>query len=104
MGEKMKNLGNRTALEIGTVITLQAMISLLLFSKPKYTAIALLIIGVVPVVFATLFAGGFISGGKNGDNCYVEEDSREKRRILIQLFLLGLPCFVSSFAIYFFAR
>jgi hypothetical protein len=96
--------GENEIFRTGIAISIIALIISLLVRNPESIVNVLLIIGIIPMVFAALFSGVLVSGDRIRGNYSGEDDFRQRMSISTKLFLLGLPCLLTSFAIYFITK
>lgn len=65
-----------------------------------YEIFGLLILGLGAMALAAIFGGALSSGDRGRANYSDEEDFKQRMSWSTQLFLFGMPCVLSSLAIY----
>lgn len=91
-------------LGIGIAISLFGLIISFLIDNPESIAGILLLIGIIPMVLSAIFSGALTSGDRIRANYTDKQDFKEKMSLSTTLFLLGAPCLLTSFAIYYFNK
>jgi uncharacterized membrane protein YphA (DoxX/SURF4 family) len=88
---------------LGIGISIFGLVISFIIDNPESIAGILLLIGIIPTVLSAIFSGALTSGNRIRANYSDKEDFKERMSLSTTLFLLGAPCLLTSFAIYYFS-